>query len=221
MKGYTQKQDKNLLKKAAEQFEHYIKTYPSGVDMHFVLINKVDCHRGTGDFKGAIKTLKMLLSPPNVGRLRITERTDAIEKLVQAYYFEELWEEGMPWFESFLELTPDKEKKTMAAAALTEEAICSEQFDKIEGLLPHLNTNTKSRFDPRLNYQFLQARRPSCIHQGISEGFTFLLLTMTPKEIVASYQGLLVEVTPRLKYYEGRQKRLGKDLPRYEVTALN
>ena len=78
----------------------------------------------------------MLLSPPNVGRLRITERTDAIEKLVQAYYFEEMWEEGLPWFESFLKLTPDKEKKTMAAAALTE-AYVAEQFDKIEGLLPH------------------------------------------------------------------------------------
>ena len=221
MKGYTQKQDKNLLKKAAEQFEHYIKTYPSGADMHFVLINKVDCHRGTGDFKGAIKTLKMLLSPPNVGRLRITERTDAIEKLVQAYYFEEMWEEGMPWFESFLELTPDKEKKTMAAAALTEAYVAKEQFDKIEGLLPHLNTNTKSRFDPRLNYQFLQAGDHLASIKEYQKASLFYSLTMTPKEIVASYQGLLVEVTPRLKYYEGRQKRLGKDLPRYEATALN
>ena len=43
---------------------------------------------------------------------------------------------------------------------------------------------------------------------------------MTPKEIVR-HTKITVEVTPRLKYYEGRQKRLGKDLPRYEVTALN
>ena len=55
MKGFTEKRDKNLLKKAAERFEHYIKEYPSGSDIHYVLLNKVDCHRGTGDFKGAIK----------------------------------------------------------------------------------------------------------------------------------------------------------------------
>ena len=221
MKGYTDKKDKNLLKQAAAQFEHYIKAYPNGVDMHYVLLNKVDCHRGTGDFKAAITTLKMLLSPPNVGRLRIPERLASIEKLVEAYYFEEMWEEGAPWFERFLHLTHDKEKKTMAAAALTEAYVAKEQFDKIEGLLPHLNTNTKSRFDPRLNYQFLQAGDHLASIEEYQKASLFYSLTMTPKEIVSSYQTLLEEVTPKLKYYENRQKRLGKDLPRREASTLN
>ena len=175
MTGYTAKRDKNLLKKAADQFQHYIKTYPNGGDIHYVLLNKVDCHRGTGDFKGAIVTLKTLLAQPYISRLRIKERIDSMEKLVQAYYFEQMWDEGMPWFEKFLKITHDKEKKTMAAAALTEAYVAKEKFEKIEALLPHLNTNTKSRYDPPTQLPVSTSRRPSRIYQGISKGLTFLL----------------------------------------------
>ena len=69
----------------------------------------------------------------------------------------------------------------MAAAALTEAYVAKEQFDKIEGLLPHLNTNTKSRFDPRLNYQFLQAGDHLASIKEYQKASLFYSLTMTPR----------------------------------------
>ena len=221
MTGYSASRDKNLLKKATDQFEHYIKIYPNGGDIHYVLLNKVDCHRGTGDFKGAIVTLKALLAQPYISRLRIKERIDSMEKLVQAYYFEQMWDEGIPWFEKFLKITHDKEKKTMAAAALTEAYVAKEKFEKIEALLPHLNTNTKSRYDPRLNYQFLQAGDHLASVKEYQKASLFYSLTMTPKEIVTSYHSLLLDVTPRLNYYKMRQRKFKKNFPKNEEAMLN
>ena len=221
MKGYSASRDKNLLSKAAKAFDHYLKEHPSGSDIHYVLLNKVDCHRGTGDFKGAIKTLKLLLTTTHINRLRIQERMDCLEKLVQAYYFEQMWEEGLPWFEKFLNSTNSVEKKTMAAAALTEAYVAKGKFDKIDTLLRYLNTNTKTRFDPRLNYQFLQAGDHLASIKNYQKASLFYSLTMAPKEIVESYKGLLTDIKPRLDYYKKRQKKFGKNFPSNEEKMLN
>ena len=221
MQKYSMTQNKELLREAAKEFDGYILTWPNGPDIHFVMMNKVDCHRGNAEFKEAVDTLLKLLNPPVVNRLRAQQYLDNMEKLVQALYFEKDWDRGMPWFEKFLTITRDPEQKTLAAAALTEAYVDKGQFDKIEGLLPHLNTNTKSRFDPRLNFQFLQAGDHLAGIKEHEKASLFYSLTMTPKEIVSSYEGLMEDLKPRLDYYKKRQKKFGKNFNKKEEKVLN
>ena len=44
--GYSQTEGLHYLKEAAKEFQHYIDTFPRGADIHYVVINRVECHRG-------------------------------------------------------------------------------------------------------------------------------------------------------------------------------
>jgi len=224
MQQYSKKQDKEFLRQAATEFQNYIDNYPGGADIHYVFMNKVDCHRGNGEFEEAIKTLSVLLDSkkPFLRKLRSHERLTMMEKMVQACYFVKDWETGMPWFEQFLKLSRDREKRTMAAAALTEAYVDKEMYDKIDVLLPHLNTNTKSRFDPRLNFQFLQAGDALATKDPPKndKASLFYSLTMTPKEISSSYKGLMDDLKPRLNYYRNRKKKFGDNFRKDEEKLL-
>ena len=222
MQGYSKTNNKDLLKQAAEQFAIYIKKYPSGADIHYVLLNKVDCHRGNGEFKEAIDTLELLLNPrkPYLRKLRSKEKVETLEKMVQALTFEKDWDRGIPYFEQFLKVARLPEKKTMAAAALTEAYVAKSQFDKIDKMLPHLNSNNKYRFDPRLNFQFLQAGDHLASIENFEKASLFYSLTMAPKEIVASYDGLMQDLKPRLAALKKKKKKYKDNFPKNDEKLL-
>ncbi len=222
MQGYSKTNNKDLLKEAADQFNVYIQKYPSGADIHFVLMNKVDCHRGNGEFPEAIQTLELLLDPkkPYIRKLRSQERVDMLEKMVQALTFEKDWERGVPYFEQFLKIARNPEKQTMAAAALTEAYVAQNEFEKIDGMLPHLNSNNKFRFDPRLNFQFLQAGDHLAGLKNHEKASLFYSLTMAPKEIVASFDGLMKDLKPRLEALRKKKAKYKDNFPKNDAKIL-
>lgn len=61
LNGYSQNQNKALLQEAAKEFQHYMDTFPRGQDIHYVVINRVECHRGLSECAEAIPLMEALL----------------------------------------------------------------------------------------------------------------------------------------------------------------
>ena len=223
MEGYSRKQDKTLLRDAAREFQHYMDTFPRGADIRYVVMNKVDCHRGNHEFLEAIPLMEMLLNArkPFLRKLRSHERMSILEKLVQDYYYMKLWEKGIPWFERLLQFSDDTEQTTLAAAALVEAYVAQGHYEDIENLLPYLDTATQARFQPRLNFQFLQAGDRLVELEENAKASLFYYLTMTPKEISTSYSQLLEDLEPKLWYYRKKKEKFGKNFPKTDEKRLS
>ena len=222
MQGYSTTNEKSWLKDAAKEFQHYMVHFPHGADIHYVLANKVDCHRGNQEFAQAIPLLEVMLDRgrPYLAKFPSAMRLQLLEKLVQACTVTQDWDKAVLWAKKYLLLAETPGKRTMAAASLVEAYVAKGQYGEIDRLLPYMDSNNRYRIDPRLNFQFLQTGDYLAQEKKHAKASLFYSLTMTPKDIAAAYHELLVVLSTQIRPLGAKKRKYGPNFPKDEEKLL-
>lgn len=219
---YGQTGKNALLEDAIKYLDIYITTYPNAQRIHLALKNKADAHRGLGQFDKAADDLERLLSPPLVNlQLPNAFRLEALENLVQSYYILREWDRGIPRFKQFIEVSPSREKRSAAGAALMEAYIDQGNTAELVKLLPVLTGESPARYNVSLNVSLLKAADAMVKQRKFNEAGLLLNLTLTLEQIEEFNERRLAALQQRLDNLRASGWR-GTDLLNwYEVEIAN
>lgn len=207
MMRHSQTTQPSELREALKYFGFYEKEFKSEQRYVNVLSSRADCYRVLGDFKNAILPLKELINKRNRPYRYSEEVYQAtLEKIVEAYYILQDWDNGESWFRKLLNETQKEEEKGRAASALVELYLKKNQVDKTIALLPTLLKESPSRYSLGLNVALLKAGNQMRASGKYNQASLFFSLTLTPDEMIAYNEKRIRSLKSKLSFFK-RKKR--------------
>lgn len=191
--------DQNALQKAADTFKRYIEEFPDGQDYQFALVNVADCLRGLGKFLEATPYLKEIITHREASEKM---REDAREKLVQAYYVKQAWEEGLDSFLNVLRDSRVYETRAYAATAAMQAYISLGRIDEALELLPHVTGNNPARYNLSFNLALLKAGDNLVKEKSYIRASLLFTMTLTLDTIREYYNKRIDQLNARISELE-------------------
>ncbi|MFI3291565.1 MAG: tetratricopeptide repeat protein [Opitutales bacterium] len=160
------------------------------------------CCEALGNFKDSAEALGILLAPPFIYQLKMSEQLDLTRRIVNSLYTQRAWEGNEKWFTRLLNMSNVPDDKMLAASALMQCAIFAKDYDEAMKYLPYTTIDAPARYDIALNISFLNAARQlSDIKlERYADASVFYSLTYDKETIVKYFEGYKAKEEIRLKF---------------------
>ncbi|MEM7672526.1 MAG: tetratricopeptide repeat protein, partial [Verrucomicrobiota bacterium] len=220
LQTYGVTQERQWLAEALDACDEYITLYPNGDQLAIVLINKGDALRGLGQFAEAAPILEQALQAPAVDRLSINQQTETIEKIVEAYYVSENWDEGIPWFQKQMQYRDYPDRVSQAAIALVEAYIATDRVQEMMAFVPILARDSSARYNVRLNAKLIEGADKLLKEEAYAKASFLFNLVLSKDELTAHHKGILDQTLQRIEWIE--KNGFGKsELSKLRIDARN
>ncbi|MFW5882759.1 MAG: tetratricopeptide repeat protein [Verrucomicrobiota bacterium] len=206
MRNYSMSPDPELLQRAIESFDKALEEFPRTDNRHFIVMNRADCYRGLGEFGKAADDLELLLKRPLVNQLNQSQLEDTREKIVEAYYIQRNWEEGIPWFKAVI-TQGDEDAKGQAASALVEAYIETGEFGGVMQLLPLLTQAGDQRYSIQFNLSLIEGGDKLSENGRFQEAALLYYLALGRTQIIEHLDRRIRELQAEVRDYRSRGTR--------------
>ena len=191
--GYMQesqaKENPKLLEQAIANFDKVL-SFPEATLAIDSIKAKADCYNGMKEFVKAAEARAVVLRPPHVNKLSLSEQLSIIKQTATSFYNARKFADGQNWFKLLMEKSKEgSQDQVFAASALIQGALEAKKYDAAMPYLKYLSYDVPARSDIGLNYSMLMASDELVKTGKFSDAALFLSLVLERDELLKNIEG--------------------------------